>query len=465
FSPRPPRERLPRRPLRPGEQPLKDGDRVLVVGGGIAGSSFCHQLLSMAQQEKRKITVYLINSTSCNYCGGLITGVAQETLEDVYGLEVPHDLILKKIESCVYLNQTGSGLVQLHTPMTAILRTSKFGVPGFDDSIKRRAASGLMPPWSESLIDIEPTIVTKILPPAEERPWRITLSKLNPDHTPMELEGEVLVMAAGFKSLQRPMLKEFQEATGYQPPPTMPASVTELDTGKAIHNTIGNQMFILDGLLPGCVVAFIPKGETWMTVTSLGRKLEKPDLDLIFGHPLVRQYIDLPNASQTPRCHTICGATVFTGPARRIYGDGWVVIGDLAGHGRVLKDGYYAAFVQGRLAAETLIYHGASRSAWERHFHRPLKKFLLDNRVGHGLFRLNRRLQSFPWFSRFLIHAMREEGRDNPYGGCLQGGIRALASGELNYRLIFLLLLAGMLRFALLHPLLTISSLLKKNNS
>ncbi|MDR7402959.1 MAG: hypothetical protein QN155_12105 [Armatimonadota bacterium] len=450
FSPRPPRAGVP--PARRGSTALPDGARVVVVGGGIAGSAFCRQLLTLSQEQGRRVTLYLVNSTNCNYCGGLVTGVARETLAGLYGLDIPADLILRQVKSCVYLNAAGGVEVALHTPMTAILRTSRFGIPGFDDAIKERITAGLRPPWSESLVDLEPTIVTSVARPDPRGPWLVTLSRKAPDGSPVRLEADVLVMAAGFKSLRRPMLQEFQELTGFRPPPVMPASVTEIDTGKARYNEIGNRMFIADGIIPGCIVAFIPKGERWVTVTSLGRRLEKSDLDAIFAHPSVKRYIDLPDASQTPRCHTVCGANVFTGPSARFYGDGWLVLGDLAGYGRVLKDGYYAAFLQGRLAAEALVYHGTGRASLARHYHRPLRRFLLDNRVGMALYRANRWLENKSWFGRFLISAAGEESRRNPYGGPVHGAIRALASGELNYRLILALFVHGLLGHALRHP-------------
>ncbi|MHB1419168.1 MAG: hypothetical protein ACYCX4_06190, partial [Bacillota bacterium] len=77
FSRRPPGTTMdPPREPQPFSRPLQDGAVVIIVGGGIAGSAFARQLFLLAHQEKRRIKVYMVNSTNCNYCGGLVTNLA-----------------------------------------------------------------------------------------------------------------------------------------------------------------------------------------------------------------------------------------------------------------------------------------------------------------------------------------------------------------------------------------------------
>ncbi|GAW91452.1 putative geranylgeranyl reductase [Calderihabitans maritimus] len=444
--------------------PLPDGSKVLVIGGGIAGSAFTRQLFLLAEKESRDISVTLINSTNCNYCGGLVTNLALNTLRELYQLDIPDELVLKNIEECVFINRCGSTEVLVPDSLTATLRTSRFGLPGFDDSIKQRIMDGI-PAQKTKLETIEPTIVRQILPP--EKPgekWRLVLSRRNPDKTFQEVAGDVVVVACGFRALNRPVLQHFQEVTGYVPPATMPASVTEVDTSKAKRNLIANKMFILDGIVPEAVCAFIPKGKNWLTLTSLNKRLSEEDLLVLFNHPEVKKYLDLPDPVKALRCHLICGASVYTGPAQNFYGDGWVVIGDLSGYGRVLKDGYFAAFYGARLAAETLIYHGASRKAFARYYHRPLKEFVMDNRVGMKLFYLNNFIGRQEWFGRLFIAASEWEREKTDYGSYLHAAIRALCTGELSYRLIGLLLIAGLMKFIVCRPGTTLKCLLRSNS-
>ncbi|MHB1126673.1 MAG: hypothetical protein ACYC2T_06895 [Bacillota bacterium] len=455
FSRRPPDTNYdPPRERQTFSRPLPDGAAVIIIGGGIAGSAFARQLFVLAHQEKRHVKVYMVNSTNCNYCGGLVTNLALETMSSLYGWDVPSDLVLKRVDRCTYINTAGSSLVQVDIPLTATLRTSRFGIPGFDDSLKSRILEGLPPEYADQYVDIEPTIATRIIPPADQGgKWQVVLSKLRPDKTHEVIEGDVVVVACGFKSLNRPMLDDFQKATGYIPPSVMAAAVTEVDTSKARYNHLGNRMYILDGIMPGVVLAFIPKGQNWLTLTALGRKLSTEDIKELFDHPEVKKFIDIPDASQCLRCHTVCGATVFTDrPARNFYGDGWLVIGDLTGHGRVLKDGYFAAFLGARLAAATILHHGANKESLKRFYHHPLKYFPSDNRVGMLLFHLNIKLIQKGWFSRLMINAAQSEEEKSMMGRLVHGGIRALVTGELSYRWIAALFVLGLIGYILLHP-------------
>lgn len=429
---------------------IRPGTRVIVVGGGIAGSSFARQLLLLTSRENVPVCVYLINSTNCNYCGGLITDLAFQTMRELLALDVPAQLVLKQVESCIYVNQAGYVPVEFSRSLTATLRTSRFGVEGFDDSLKDRILEGLPSECAEQFTIIEPTIVKQVL--RHGTGWRVILSKRNPDKSFMEIEGDVLVMASGFRALNRPMMMGFQEVAGYMPPPVMEASVTELDTSQAEFKNIGSRMFILDNLIPGSMLGFIPKGENWLTVTCLGHKMTKEDIDRLFVHPSLREFIYFPGASSYLRCHTICPASVFTGPSPSFYGDGWAAVGDLTGYGRVLKDGYFASFLGTRLAAETIVYHGTTQQDFARYYHAPLRFFPRDNRIGMALFNLDNYLQRYPWFRHLLITAARAEVRRRPYGSSLHAAFRSLATGELSYRLTAALFVAGLVGHTVLHP-------------
>ena len=71
-----------KRPLRANNRKtvLPEGSKIIIVGGGISGSSMARELLTIAAQENISIEVILINSNTCNYCGGLITKLAEKTL-------------------------------------------------------------------------------------------------------------------------------------------------------------------------------------------------------------------------------------------------------------------------------------------------------------------------------------------------------------------------------------------------
>jgi 2-polyprenyl-6-methoxyphenol hydroxylase-like FAD-dependent oxidoreductase len=447
-------ERRLSRPI-PTPQPIRrrdglpPGTRIAVIGGGVAGTAFVRRLLTLSRQSGRPLDVTLLDQIDCNYCAGLMTRLARETLRSLYDLEVPEELILTRVDHCVYLNRYGGITVRVDEPLITMLRTERFGEVGFDDSFKYRILEGL-PGVNGELHVLDPASATEIIPPSAGRPGRVRYRERGHLQT---LEADVIVVATGLRSLERQVMQDFIARTDYQPPPLMPASVTEVDASDARLNRLGDTTLIADSLLAHGFASVIPKRPNWVTVTSLQTSLDRATLDALFAEPALRAYIDLPLVSHHLRCRVVCQSRVFTGPARRFYGDGWLLLGDLTGYGRVLKDGYFAALVGADLAANCLINYGASAAALARHYHRPLRHhFGKDNAVGMFLFRMNDRLGRRAWFGRWFMTAAQAEEAGDPRGGPLHAAVRAILTGELSYAAIGLLIVAGLLRFAVTRP-------------
>ncbi|KJS80073.1 MAG: hypothetical protein JM58_19085 [Peptococcaceae bacterium BICA1-8] len=429
-----------------GKRPLKSGDHVVVVGGGIAGSAFVRRLLFLCAKEKKAVKITLINSTSCNYCGGLITDLALNTFKNVYELDVPEGVVLTRIKGFSYVNSRGSFDIRINIPLIGMLRTSRFGVLGFDESFKKRIMEGLPSEIAEYLTVIEPTIVTHITPQEPgKKPWKITLSR-RIEGEKIELMADFMVLAGGLKMVETPLLKEFAEFTGYQAPPLMPASVTEIDTSKAKVNITNDKLYVLDNIIPGAVIGLVSKGENWLTLTSLGKELNKEDLDYLFSHPEVKKHLDLPHISEYLRCGIICKARVYTGPTKNFYGDNWAAIGDLNGYGRVLKDGYQASLLSAKLVADNIVYTGTDKESLHRNYFLHVDRLRLDNKIGMMLFNANNRLNQNKIFNRYFVKSAQIEIGKNEYGGSLHSAIRALMTGELPYRWIAFLFFIGLFR-------------------
>ena len=444
---------------------LRDGTRVIVVGGGMAGSAFARQLARLTHLEGIRAEVTVLNSINCNYCGGLVTNLSADTLEGLYDLSVPSDRVLARIDECIYANAEGRVQVPLDPPLASILRTSRFGEPGFDDAFKERMAEGLPPEAAQRLKLIEPARVVEMTPPAwgssrgpskppPGEPARVTFMRHSIGGKPIleSVEGDILVIATGLRSLGMKALDEFAERTGFELPRVMPASVTELDVSSARLNRLSHSVLVADGIIPGCVAAIIPKRRDWLTITSLRRVLTPEDVTWLLEHPSVRQLIDLPKAGEHLRCKKVCPANVCIGPSSGFYGDGWLVVGDLTGYGRVLKDGYFAALDTADLAALTLVYQGSSREVLRKYYEAPLKRRAADNRAGMNLFWINTRLSPTRWFSRLLVSAAQSEKRRSSYGGPIHAAIRAITMGELSYRVIWGLFIWGFVRYLALLP-------------
>jgi len=448
-------------------RPLKDGMTIAVVGGGLAGPLFARQLLALTRERGPNIKVVILDQTDCNYCAGLMTALAGSSLQNLYGLSVPEEVILTTIGGCIFVNSADSTCITVNNPLVSMLRTDRFGEAGFDDALKYRLLTGLED-MKERLEIIEPVTVNEIRVPQGEAPGQISYRRQGERRT---LEADVIAVATGLRTLDRPMMHDFIAQTGFRPPETMIASVTEVDASGARHNVLGNRIIIADNLLPNTMVGIIPKRPNWITVSALHRRLSCEEIGQLFTHPQVCRWIDIPHAEAALRCHTVCGARVCTTPAKNFYGDGWLVLGDLTGYQRVLKDGYSACMVGSTLAARCLVNYGASAKSLARHYHIPLARAFSarDNQRGMALFYLNERLASrgrrarraeggslvYPEFSRgseggfpaLLMEAANAEQQKHPYGGLVHAALRALLTGEISYTALAPMLVAGLVGY------------------
>jgi len=420
---------------------------IVVIGGGIAGAAFARIVLWMAHEMRLPIRLTLIDNYTCNFCAGLMTNLSLLTLRNLCRLELDPGIPLTRLKEFVFLNSSGSLVYPLAPPLVSMLRTDRFGKPGFDDSLKRRTLEGLENSASTFTL-VEPAVVTAFQAPD---PARGTVGQVTYRHRGARaiMQADAIILGTGLQSLNKPLLNQVGHDYGYVPPKVIPACVTEMDLDRASFNQMQDRMFIIDDIIPDAVLGLISKGGDWLTVSALNRVLNEDDLERMFSHPEVRRYIRLPDVRGALRCHRICRANIFISPARNYYGNGWLAIGDLTGHGRVFKDGYFAALGQAYLAAETILFHGPSRVAFEQHFDHVIRKRALDNQVGIGLFYANELLKKhWKGFSQTLIRAGKRELTHNPRGKWLSAALYALATGELPYQAITALLGGGLLGYA-----------------
>lgn len=430
-----------------------------MLGGGIAGTGFARRMLSLAASREAPVKITLISRPSCNYCGGLITNLSLDTLRRIYDFEVPEDVVVSQIDEVVLVNRSGSASVCLESPLASVFRTSRFGQLGFDDSFRTSILSDLPTSAGEMLSVVEPAVATAVELPGEGRQGKVTYSHQSGTET---LEADLIVIATGLRSIRGKLVTCLSGATGYRPPPTMPACVTEIDSSACGTSRVGRRLLILSGIVRGAVVAVIPKHRDWLTVAALGKVLTVEDLEQMFAHPAVREHVELDDVEAGLVCKNVCASGVYTGPAANFYGDGWVVVGDLTGHGRLLKDGYFAALLGANLAAHTCFEHGWSRQAFARHYHGGLRGFGLENLMAMELFGLNSFMSRYKAYDRVMMSAFTREGRPHVYGGLAHSAFRALSTGELPYPKIVLLFAAGMASWALKHPGRALAAALRK---
>ncbi len=429
---------------------LREGDTVAVVGGGIAALAFCRHFLSLASTYGPRVRVCLIGKPGCNRCGGLLTRSAAELIEATFGVGLGRDLVRSEITECIYVTSSGGVGISLKEPVYTVLRNDKFGVPGLDSYLRTLIVNGI--PGASCLFQLvwpaEATGVWRcssgFTVQYRPEPWETT-----PAGPPLTVKAQVLVVATGLESLSSAFIKQFSSLTGYRPPGLMKASVCEMLMPSTSASSVDARVFLIDGILPNTTITAISKGNAWFTLTSLNRILTRDNLRSLFSHPVLREYIDLSDPVDSLRCSKVCPAAAWQSPARNFYGEGWVVLGDLAGHGKIFKDGFSSVICGARLAAKAMVCYGCSRKNFRWHYHLPLLRYHPDNAVGRTLFSLNSRFQKVPLFSKSLCMAAESEHRHGPYRGLVQEGLRSLATGERSYLQIASLLGWGLANYSL----------------
>ncbi len=371
------RSRVSRR-RRPGISgaygPLRSGQRVIVLGGGPAGASCAIALKKLAGEMGRDIDVVMYEpkdfetQTHYNQCAGVLSPPIQALLEDDLGVPFPRDLVQKRIAG--YVLHGGAQSLELEggdDDTVALRRIS------FDSFLYRQA------------VERGVTVVKSRVTGVEVYPGRVLVYSESDNRS-----ADVVVGAFG---LDDGMCRVFERATPYRQPPCLESVVTKLHPGDAFMEAFGRWIHAflpaLDGVDFGAVT---PKGNH-LTINVAGKAVNAADMDRFLALPEVR--VLFPGKRPPEGLHYFKGKFP-NGPARHLYGNRYLVIGDAAGLLRPFKGkGVTAAVQKGIVAAETIMRRGISRHA--------LAEFVLR---------------------------LREVARDLPYGRLVR--LTALATAKLG---------------------------------
>lgn len=425
-----------------GEKPYYKGLHITVIGGGIAGTAFARFILEFSKRENIKINITIINNISCNYCAGLMTNIAYDSITKSAGYNIDGLVVLTKLTDCVFINEKGAEEVPLEDSLISVLRTNKFGVQGFDDYIKKEILTGYEE-FADNLKIIEPAMVTDLDHIPEERKYNIYY---NQKGMPNILKTDVVVFAMGLQKMNSKLIEKLKEKTGYEPPVLMNSSVTEIDLSFAKYNKMQNKVFIINEIIPHTMIGLVSKREDWLTVSSLNKVLTVSDLQKIFTHPAIREYVYLEDVKSALKCGIVCPTNVFVKESKKFYGQGWAAIGDLTGIGRALKDGYFHSVKQAYYAAWTIVYKGALEKSFDKFYYKNLKPQIFDNRVGMTLFRVNDFLRNYKFFTNLFLKALQNEKKLPRAKRYFSSGVRGLITGEYSYKTILFLFAAGIIK-------------------
>lgn len=385
---------------------LNSGSKVCVVGGGPAGSFFSYFLLDLAKRIGIDIELDIIEMkdffnlgpAGCNHCGGIISESLVQSLA-TEGIVLPPDVIRRGIDS--YVMHTDDTNVKIITPLEEKRIGSVFrgsGPLGSDGAGFKSFDKYLQELSVESGANI---INDKVI--------EINFSNGLPHVTTKNKFGKTYDLVVGAVGLDNKSLKMLKGAsTSFESPSTTKTYISEFYLGENIVSEyFGNSMHVFLLNIPNLEFgALIPKGH-YVTLVLLGNEIDRKLIDVFLNSPeVVGCFPQDMQISDLFRCQ--CYPKINTAPAKHMYSDRFVAIGD-SGTSKLYKNGIGAAYITAKAAATTALLNGVSSKDFEKYFMPACKSLHFDNSVGKIVFLVTKLIKVSSLLKRGVVRMVSKE--------------------------------------------------------
>ncbi len=391
-------------------KPLKDGDTVCIFGGGPGGSGCAIALKQEAKKLGKDIRVVIFEQKKFeehrqyNQCIGVLSPPLENILRENLGLEFPPDMIQKEIAGYC-----------LHSDNRSLDLNGEEG--GKSYAVKRSKFDAFM---MSKAIEAGAEIVQN----------RVTAVEIFDEEVLVYSEGENCraTVVVGAFGLDDGSCKIFEQATPYKQPDFLNTVITKIYPGEEFLQEIGPTIhaFLLsrNGLEFGAIT---PKDDH-LSINVAGRTVSSQVmLEFLRSAPVQRF---LPKHKRREKPLNYFRGKFPIAPAKNLFGDRYVTIGDAAGLIRPFKGkGINSACLTGIYAAKTILNYGVSKKAFEFFIEdcNELTQDLPYGRVLRWMTKLSLGLE-------FMDHLLKI-GEDDPvFMNCLFNSV----SGHKPYKQIFL---------------------------
>lgn len=339
--------------------PLRDGQTVVIIGGGPAGSSCAIRLKNLAKKQGINLDVIIFElkdfegGLEHNECAGVLSQPIEHIIEDGLGIPFPWHLVKREVPG--YYLHTNGHVVKLEGggEISYALRRIQF-----DAYLLQKAKEAGVTVIQSKVTDVE-----------------IGKQKITVYSETKHVLADVVVGAFG---LEEGTNRVFESETPYRSPKFLLTILTKFHPMGKSHDLEATDGYI-HAFLPSQKEiefgAITPKADHY-TINIAGAKISSRSMDEFLRLPDVLKV--LPENFKGSLDHLDYHRGCFPiKPAKHFFGNRYVVIGDAAGLIRPFKGkGVNAACLMGIKAAETMMDVGISKKAFQTYmdsFHEVAK--------------------------------------------------------------------------------------------
>ena len=461
---------------------IKDGDRIVILGGGPAGSFMAFHLFLQAKKAGKEIRVTIVDkrmalvgngdggaaggfaiaesnrrfaiaeSPGCNSCAGIVSPQLQQELRR-YGIELPESVLCQRF-SHIWIHGLWKNFplkVPVGQDVVSVFRGTLpgkrgDGIRGLDAFLMKKAVEAGAELVTAEALDIEYT--------SQDRPC-LTLKP--PAGEVFKMEADFACICSGVNA-GGALFHSFQKMRpGFAPPVTRPAMIFELNPGaRYLKKVMDRELYIFvsgSETLDLDHAALIPKGDH-LTVALIGKSIDRA---LFSGdtRKIVNTFLSLPGIQDIlpgiePRVACSCTPLMAVSPARNPYARRIGLAGDAFG-ARLYRDGLYSAFVLAHSLARTVIHRGVDEESLSGPYERAGRWIHQDNTWAKRVMGLVQLALKSPLASRVMYQTFATEMKFKSMDRWPMGKVLwKIGSGAGDYRKVFRDLLSGPVILSLL---------------
>jgi flavin-dependent dehydrogenase len=376
---------------------LRNGSRILIVGGGPAGSFFALAVLRFAREAglDLHVTIYEPRDFAqpgpkgCNMCAGIIPGFVLQEMRAL-GLDVPPGVVQSPIDS--YVLHVAAGTLHAAAPDRGAHAVSVY------------RGNGPRHSGYTSSVSFDGFLLRE----AEKRGAYVVRERveevcLTPQRWVRSSTGrngcDLVVLATGVNASGLTI-----RGGNYAAPSARAMAQTEIFLGEEeVRRRLGSSIHVFLPRAAGLAFGtLVPKG-AFANLSLLGKDL---------GPRSVGQFLRLPEVAAVlppgPQRVCACHPRIAVSAGRAFWGDGFVAVGDSAVT-RLYKNGIGTALVMALQAARTAVHMGISRQDFTRGYGPLCRRIARDNLFGRLLFAVTGLLRRDGPFARAYLDTIARE--------------------------------------------------------